>query len=468
MKKETETKNFAVFNDVKARKDNMKNTIIILCFTVFCSLPIIHADAGEYLNQQLPEWLNVDLQLRHRYERRSDFDFNHTLDDNDGFNLWRGRLGIMLKPADQLKIFYQFQDARLSDYDLAGPKTAFEDWAENRQLWLEAQTDQLKIDSIGLNGMGVKIGRQELSYGSQRLIGPVNWSNVGQTFDAGKVSLLFNDVNLNLDIFDGEKTPIKSPREQNDFLDGSSNDRLAGYYAVYKGISHLTIDQYLLNRNTEGKRVSFGQTGDGEVDDYTFGFRLKGQFTEIPVDYELEAAKQFGKSGSLDVDAQMVVATLGYTFKHSWKPRFALGFDYASGDNHKSDSERNTFDNLYPTNHQFYGYMDFVSLQNINNYRFQFTVFPAKKLELEADLHLIFLDTPKDNLYGANQSVKRSTTPGASTHVGNEIDLLGKYKVCSFAEIMFGYSHLFAGDFLKSTGKSDDADFVYVQTTLNF
>jgi hypothetical protein len=31
-----------------------------------------------------------------------------------------------------------------------------------------------------------------------------------------------------------------------------------------------------------------------------------------------------------------------------------------------------------------------------------------------------------------------------------------------------GYSHFFAGDYLRDTGPSDDADFVYVQTTLSF
>ena len=92
-----------------------------------------------------------------------------------------------------------------------------------------------------------------------------------------------------------------------------------------------------------------------------------------------EAAKQFGNSGRLDVDAQMAVGIIGYTFPVGWKPRASFEFDYASGDNDSSDGDRETFDNLHPTNHLFYGYMDFVSLQNINNYHFNLRPIPIKE-----------------------------------------------------------------------------------------
>lgn len=83
-------------------------------------------------------------------------------------------------------------------------------------------------------------------------------------------------------------------------------------------------------------------------------------------------------------------------------------------------------------------------------------------------MHFIYLDSPKDNLYGANRAIKRATTARADAYVGSEVDLLAKYQVTRFMSTMIGYSRLFAGDFLKDTGSSDDADFVYIQTTLSF
>ncbi|MBP9855559.1 MAG: alginate export family protein [Candidatus Omnitrophica bacterium] len=446
----------------------LKTPALVLFFMLFLSFGTDRASAGPLINDHLPKWMELDIQLRHRFEYRSNFDFNDALDDEDGFNLWRSRLGLTLKPMDDLKLFYQFQDARISDDSFSGSKAAYENWGETRQLWMEFKTYKLAVEPINLSKVGIKFGRQELSYGAQRLLGAFDWSNVAQTFDAGKIILEFDKQKLNIDIFGGGKTPLKSPREMDDFYDGSADDRIGGYYAVYKGIKDITIDQYVINRNTDGQSISFGQTGDGEVDDFTIGGRVLGKVFDSNFDFELEAAKQVGNSGSLDVDAQMAVVILGYTLDHAWKPRASFEFDYASGDDDSTDGERQTFDNIQPTNHPFYGFMDFVSLQNINDYRFQIKADPTKKLNLQADYHLIYLDTPEDNLYAANRTIKRATAAGADSYVGSELDFLSKYQVTNYMGMMWGYSHLFSGNFLKDTGASDDADFAYVQTTFNF
>lgn len=107
-------------------------------------------------------------------------------------------------------------------------------------------------------------------------------------------------------------------------------------------------------------------------------------------------------------------------------------------------------------------------MQNINNYRFQLAASPHKRIELQIDYHLIYLDTPKDNLYSAGGTIKKATVAGADGYVGGELDLLTKLKVTDFCGMLVGYSHFFAGQFLSDTGTSDDADYFYVQTTLNF
>jgi hypothetical protein len=243
---------------------------------------------------------------------------------------------------------------------------------------------------------------------------------------------------------------------------------LAGYYATSGVIKDVALEQYLLKRKTNGN-VSFGPSGSGELDEWTAGFRVKGKVPETPVDYELEAAKQWGDFNDLDVDAMMAVAVVGYTFDRAWTPRLAFEFDYASGDADSSDGDRETFDNLYPTNHLFYGYMDRVGLQNLNNYQFQVSLKPNKKLKLQSDLHLIYVDTPKDSFYNAARGVQRTATgTDVNAHVGNEVDLTGNYKVCEYADLLVGYSHFFAGKYLRETGANDDGDFFYVETTFNF
>ncbi len=454
----------------KQKGKAMKKTLSVLI--VMCLAFVAPADAGKYINEHLPEWVNVDVQLRHRYSWKDNADFDDGVDDGKGKHEWRGRLSIALMPMENLKLFYQLQDSRIShDSKLSTSVAGFQDFADTRQLYLQV-TDIASFLNVDSNiDYGVRLGRQELSYGAQRLVGGFNWSNVAQTFDAGKVMLRFDDLDLTVDGFGGTKTPNNAPREADGFFDGSTHDLLAGYYATYKGVENMTIEQYLLHRKTN-KNITYRPGTTGELDITTIGGRFKGKIADTHFDYELEGAAQFGDHNSLDVESKMAVAILGYTFDHDWKPRFAFEFDYGSGDTNSSDQTQGTFDNLFPTNHLHFGYMDLASLQNINNYRLQLTAKPTKKLAMQADLHFIFLDTAKDSLFNAGRSAKRTATGNGTgeTHVGNELDLKAKYKVTKYANVLVGYSHFWAGDFLHESGSGaqDDGDYFYIQSLLNF
>lgn len=428
-----------------------------------------NAWAGPLLNKHLPDFLQLDIQFRYRLEARDNLDFNDSLDDKDAFSLYRSRMNLAVVPNKHIKLFAQLQDARVSDSQFTN-KAPYEDYMDLRQANLQL-TDILSWANEDVPGVDLVIGRQEFSYGNQRLLGAFDWSNVSnQTFDSVKGSTNFKDAKVKLDVLGGVLVPNKSPREFNDFLDGTTKDRMYAYYLAWQGIDKVTVEQYLIQRKTN-KGVSFGPSGSAELDEWTVGARLLGQGLN-GFDYELESAWQGGKFDDKDIKAMMAVAVLGYTFSHSWSPRLALEYDYASGDSDASDGTRRTFDNLYPTNHMHYGYMDLVSLQNLNNVRIQGSVKPTKKLKLQTDYHLIYLDTYKDSLYSASRAVSRTASASngsdLNTHVGNELDLTANYKYNDSLSVLIGYSHFFAGKYLAQTGANDDGDFAYVQTVLSF
>ena len=58
--------------------------------------------------------------------------------------------------------------------------------------------------------------------------------------------------------------------------------------------------------------------------------------------------------------------------------------------------------------------------------------------------------------------VSRNTRQ-AGTNVGQELDLLVNFTLTKHQNVVLGYSHLFAGDFIKQTGNGRDVDFVYAQ-----
>lgn len=441
----------------------MKRRICTILAVVLFAQPL---QAGELINKHLPKYLKADIEVRHRLESRNNFDFNDSLDDEDTFHLLRTRFNLAFNPIKQFGLFLQAQDSQILETKIVN-KTAFENYMDIRQLYANYE-DRLLIDAISLNKVSLRAGRQEFSFGGQRLIGGFNWSNVAQSFDGGKLGLHFSKFHVQMDVFAGDKVSIKSPKEADDLFDGSSKDRVYGYYATAKAFRETLIENYLIHRETY-KNISFGPSGSSEISNYTFGGRLKKAFSN-GIDYELETAGQWGNFKDQDVRAMMAVGIVGYTFLyHPWQPRLAFEYDYGSGDSDPTDGKMTTFDNLYPTNHLFYGYMDFISLQNLNNPTFRISAKPHKKWKVQADMHFLFLDTPKDSFYSAGRAVTRTKAASiqdASPHVGDEIDLTVDFKFNNNISFHGGYSHFFAGKYLQETGANDDADFVYLQTTL--
>jgi len=225
---------------------------------------------------------------------------------------------------------------------------------------------------------------------------------------------------------------------------------------------------YYLYRNSS-EPVSFGPSGSRKLNELTSGIRLKGDKVNN-FDYTLEYAYQSGEFGSQDINAYALILQAGYTLSDiPWTPRLGLEWDFATGDEDSTDNERNTFDNLWPTNHLHYGYMDLVSLQNINAYRFTADIKPSKKLTLQADYWVFYLDETTDAAYNAGRGQLRAAKPGATSGLlGSEIDLLVKYGLNKNVSLLGGVSHFFAGKFLAESGANDDADYFYLQSALKF
>ncbi len=436
-------------------------TLILLSALVLKVAPV---QAGPQLNKYLPSVLKADLEYRYRVEYRQNYDFSDARDDEDAFHLGRTRLTLKYNPIKELGLFFQGQDSRISEANTVN-KALFENYLDIRQLYVD-YTDNVVFEPVQLNKLSARVGRQEFSYGAQRLIGGFNWSNVAQTFDGAKVGFHFVPGHIQLDIFGGDKTQNKSPREFDDFYDGSSRERFYGYYATAKVFGETFLDQYLFRRETD-RNISFGPSGSGQVDNYTAGGRIKKAFRN-GWDIEGEAAGQWGEFRGKDVRAGMAAGQVGYTFNNlGWKPRASFEYVYGSGDEDATDDELNTFDNLYPTNHLFYGNIDFASLQNMNHIHYQLTAKPHKKVKLQADWRMLFLAEVRDSYYSVARAVVRTATRDVDDHLGNEIDLTADFKLNDYIALQAGYSHFFAGDYLADTGANDDADFVYFQTTFS-
>jgi len=341
----------------------------------------------------------------------------------------------------------------------------------------------LKIGDPTKFPLSLKVGRQELQYGDERLIGNADFNNVPRSFDAAK--LRYEDKNLWVDAFFSR--PVVAC--DNSLNQDNEHDNFSGIYASTKALVPKQETQfYFLARNTEVTSAGYITNPLAPLpsprDIYTVGGRLKSLPGALNGwDYEVEGAYQFGRfkdsntSKSLNQDAFATHVAGGYTAsKIPGTPRVGLEYNYASGDSNPNDNTHGTFDNLFPTNHKFYGYMDFVSWQNIHDLRFTSTIKPLSKLTLNADVHGFWLADNNDSFYSVSGAARKTggygIKPAAGDFIGTEIDLIATYAVTSYATIQGGFGHFFVGEYVENSlaknGGSTDANWLYLQTVFNF
>ncbi len=339
--------------------------------------------------------------------------------------------------------------------------------------------------------LSLKIGRQELSYGAERLVGPNPWNNIGRTFDAAK--LIYRNSWISADLFTSRVVIPEDGR----FNVDNDYDWFSGLYATINAIPKNLLDLYFLARNASPQAIA-AEPSPQETplpsarDIYTFGFRLKSKLGELGgFDYSLESAGQLGdyrdfrlgaNSPRLDQRAWMVIAQGGYTFTDAWgKPRLGLEYSHGSGDNNPRDGKHETFDILFPTYHPFYGYMNFLTLENLHDVRGIFQMKPHPRVNVSIEGHGFWLADTHDNLYNANGTPRggAGTTlgngyginPNYSSFIGSELDAIAGWAVTRFLGLEIGYGHFFTGSYIRqslSAVGSKDADWFYAQLTFAF
>ena len=331
--------------------------------------------------------------------------------------------------------------------------------------------------------LSLKVGRQELSYGDERLVGAFAWNNIGRSFDAAKVR--WQNEWVGVDFFTG--MPVVPHDGQ--FDTPNSKDWLSGAYATSTSIPKTILEGYFLARNASREAINFDYAPQFPQptarDIYTVGGRLKSKPGELAgFDYTVEGAYQFGdfaataKTKRLNQDAFMFVLQDGYTFADVWAtPRLGTEIDYSSGDSNSKDNTHGTFDNLFPTNHKFFGSMDLASLQNIQDFGVNLTFKPTARTSVAFMGNALWLADTHDAFYNVGGAPR--TTGGYGIHpnndpfVGTEFTAVAGYALTKFAQVEAGYGHFFTGTYVNQSLSSPasghhDADWVYVQTSIKF
>ena len=402
------------------------------------------------------DWrLTLGGEFRFQLHHETNKAFGATEPPSDTFQLYRFLFHADLQYKNLFRVFVQGIQAVDEDRDLASRGIDENKW-DLQQLFFD-------IRVLGEDlPLTLRVGRQELLYGNQHFVSPLEWANVRRRFDAVKIFAHGKTWNVAL----WYAKPVVVQRKQRDRYNEDVD--FYGAYVTYKGIPRHGLDFFFFAIDDTGNRINpNGKAGDRSI--YTLGTRFWGRTGNF--DYEAEVAGQWGRWAGDTVQAWSWSINGGYTFADvKCKPRIGAGFDWASGDEDPFDGKVGTFDQLFPLGHKFFGFLDLVGRQNVTALNVNLSAWPvAKKVKTAIAYHTFWLNDNHDALYSAGGGATRRDLTGFSgTEIGHEIDITMVWNIDHHQKVLLGWSHFFEGDVVHNTGISEDADLFYLQYAFKF
>jgi hypothetical protein len=176
--------------------------------------------------------------------------------------------------------------------------------------------------------------------------------------------------------------------------------------------------------------------------------------------WDVEGMLQLGNYGEQHSVAGACSVGGGYNFcQLPCTPTFWAYFDYASGDHHPDgQGTYGTFNQLFPFGHYYFGFLGLVGRDNIEDFNLHLFLYPTRWTTVWLQYHDFHLASATDALYNANGNITRRDPTGKSgTDVGQEFDFFVNFHLSAHSDILVGYSHLYAGSFIRNTAPTPAA-----------
>lgn len=370
-----------------------------------------------------------------------------------------------LPPEDSKPAFFISQRSRLN-FSYAQKKFSLKFSFQDVRTWGDEELG-LDVASTGLHeGYGqiqfneqasLRIGRQELVYDDERLIGNSNWNQQARSFDAALFK--YNSNGWNIDAagaFNQQKENLFS-------TDYSLNAfKVLGFLhagrstEMYKAYAVLITDGF---QGTDSTQELFMR--------YTYG--ANGEYTFKKIKWKGMIYAQSGMDKTNRAISAYLLSLQGhYQLK---KLNTGAGLEFISGGDatDSTDEKIRTFNTLYATNHPLYGHQDYfenipVDTRNgglMDVYlKLNYAIHP--KITGYIDYHYF-------RLAGNVLDTENGGSP-VRKYLGSEIDLWFIYKFTDGLEIRPGISTMLAThsmDVIKGSNNRLTGYWAYVQVMFN-
>jgi len=422
---------------------NTNITVMKIFITFFFLLLAYAAFAQDTTASRSGKDLQFDFggEVRYQYFYFKHQDWGEAPADKDGFLLARYLGHAGLRAGSHFRAFAELQSS-VSSGQPGKPSAVDENTLDLHQAYLEYS---------GLAGSGktivLRMGRQELSYGSQRLVAVREGPNNRQAFDAAK--LVFAAKKLKTDLFYANYVIARS----NIFDDRFSNAiRFWGVYHMFNALPVIqNLDLYYLGLY---KKTTTFDEGKSPETRHSIGGRIWK--TKAALRYDMEGLYQFGDFGSSRISAWTLSSNISYTFlQNKFKPQAGLKIEAISGDKTQDDGKLGTFNPLFPRG-AYFGLAALIGPYNLLDAHPYVQLNLSKELVFAVDYDMFWRMQKNDGLYAVNGKVLYAGNAGSSRQIGRQLGASLEFPLGKYFSFKQEFTWFNAGKYLKQAGPGKD------------
>ncbi|MCU4178473.1 alginate export family protein [Bosea sp. BH3] len=353
-------------------------------------------------------WVTLSLggQLRIRPEFSRQPVFGLAAPAHNNGLLVRSFLSADLKLGPHLRGFVEFVSGQAPIWAVTPPGTQLD-----RLDFLQGY-GELSLP-IASSAVMIRGGRQEMSFGSSRLVSVRESPNVRRAFDGIRAAWIA-DSDRRIDAF------LVRPVVPMAGLFDDRSDPTQAFWGLYAttpvpGVAGLKADLYYLGLTRENARFAQGSADERR---HTLGSRLFGKTSGF--DWNVEGAVQFGSFGQADIRAWTASAELGYSFSQlPFSPRIGLNADAISGDGNLRDGRLGTFNPLFPKL-PYFSEANLVGPANLLDIQPNITLTLLPKIKLTVGWNPLWKQNKADAFYGPAATPVARTAGGAGRYIGQQ------------------------------------------------
>lgn len=384
------------------------------------------------LNAAKSSYLSLGGEARWEMVNFNNEDWGRMNIGHNNFLLQRYDLHADVHLGSRVRLFGQLRSA-IQGGRKNGPRPIDEDKLNVQNLFADVVAWRKSSQSLTF-----RVGRQEIDYGSGRLISVREGPNARLYFTGARV--MYNTPRLSVDGF-----VMAADTTNNGAFDNKTNRQanLWGTYGKWIIPRRGNLDFYYLGIRRD---ATMFEEGVGKEIRHTLGTRLwkyGGGFI-----YNLEAAYQFGSFSGGNISAWTGSVDLGYLFENvKFRPSINIRNDYISGDRKAGDGKLQTFNPLYPKG----GYFGFnpqigpVNLVDIHPY-VSLTLLP--RLLWQGDVVFNWRYSLQDGIYRPSGTLNMTGASSTKRYIGTAWLTSFVYNVNKFITLNTGLQYFKVGSFV--------------------